>query len=58
MSKDKNQLNELGYDVLGLSKIIYAPVDSLLGDSCDGGCTIQCVSCKSKKKNGVEDPIS
>ncbi len=53
MEKLKTEVSDLGYDLLGLGKIVYVISDLIQADSCDGGCTKRCVTCKLGPSQGT-----
>ena len=52
------KFGNLGYDLLNLDKLIYSGLDpdpkptDCGGESCEGGCTPSCKSCKNGALNG------
>lgn len=56
MENFKNMIDDLGYDVLGLEKVLYATGVLSLGvcgpSSCDGGCSGGCWQCSPNCQNG------
>ncbi len=58
MNDLRESVNELGYDTAELEHIVYTSLnlgfDPNPADSCDGGCTRKCKSCKDGCETSVK----